>query len=114
MSIRAMPEHGRVRVVTLRVPITPDFLSGIAPDLGVIQLSLMEKYVPGTRQGVIYSTTAGADGRIAQYLPGNRIVARNRSLQPPLIWIDSPVEVVSRLDSVYVGTDGKVEPLRQF
>jgi phosphoserine phosphatase RsbU/P len=106
MSIRAMPEHGRVRVVTLRVPITPEFLSGIAPDLGVIQLSLMEKYVPGMRQGVIYSTTGG------QYLTGERIVAKNRSLQPPLIWIDSPVEVVSRLDSVYVGTDGTVDPLR--
>lgn len=101
MSIRAMPEHGRVRVETLRVQITPDFLSGIAPDLGVIQLRLMEKYVPGMRQGVIYSTTTGQ-----QYLTGQRIVAKNRSLQPPLIWIDSPVEVVSRLDSVYVGADG--------
>ena len=106
MSIRAMPEHGRLRVVTLRVQITPDFLSGIAPDLGVIQLSLMEKYVPGVRKGVIYSTTSG------QYLTAGRIVARNRSLQPPLIWIDSPVEVVSRLDSVYVGPDGTVEPVR--
>jgi len=106
MSIRAMPEHGRVRVVTLRVPITAEFLSGIAPDLGVIQLSLMEKYVPGMRQGVIYSTGNG------QYLTAGRIVARNRSLQPPLIWIDSPVEVVSRLDSVYVGADGTVDPLR--
>ena len=100
MSIRAMPEHGRVRVETLRVQITPDFLSSIAPDLGVIQLSLMEKYVPGMRQGVIYSTTSG------NYLTGPRIVAKNRSLQPPLIWIDSPVDVVSRLDSVYVGADG--------
>ena len=106
MSIRAMPEHGRVRVVTLRVPITPDFLSSIAPDLGVIQLSLMEKYVPGMRQGVIYSTAN------AQYLTAKPIVARNRFLQPPLIWIDSPVEVVSRLDSVYVGSDGTVEPVR--
>jgi phosphoserine phosphatase RsbU/P len=106
MSIRAMPEHGRVRVVTLRVPITPDFLSGIAPDLGVIQLSLMEKYVPGMRQGVIYSTTTG------QYLTGERIVAKNRSLQPPVMWIDAPVEVVSRLDSVYVGADETVDPLR--
>jgi len=29
-----------------------------------------------------------------------------------MIWIDVPVEVVSRLDSVYVGQDGTVEPLR--
>src|SRR5713101_3073619 len=106
MSIRAMPEHGRIRLVTLRVPITPDFLSGIAPDLGAIQLSLTEKYTPGARAGIIYPTASG------QYVTAGRIVARNRSLQPALIWIDVPVEVVSRLDSVYVGPDGRVEPLR--
>src|SRR5258708_265963 len=106
MSIRAMPEHGRIRLVTLRVPVTPEFLSGIAPDLGAIQLSLTEKYVPGAREGIIYPTANG------QYVTAGRIVARNRTLQPAMIWIDVPVEVVSRLDSVYVGPDGKVEPLR--
>src|SRR5258708_3989697 len=106
MSIRAMPEHGRIRLVTLRVPVTPEFLSGIAPDLGAIQLSLTEKYVPGAREGIIYPTANG------QYVTAGRIVARNRTLQPAMIWIDVPVEVVSRLDSVYVGADGKVEPLR--
>src|SRR6266478_4400402 len=106
MCIRAMPEHGRIRLVTLRVPITRDFLSGIAPDLGAIQLSLTEKYTPGARAGIIYPTASG------QYVTAGRIVARNRSLQPALIWIDVPVEVVSRLDSVYVGPDGRVEALR--
>ena len=106
MSIRAMPERGGVRLVTLRVLVTPDFLSGIAPDLGAIQLSLTEKYVPGAREGIIYPTANG------QYITANRIVAKNRSLQPAMIWIDLPVEVVSRLDSAYVGQDGTVEPLR--
>src|SRR5260370_6075612 len=105
MSIRAMPEHGRIRLVTLRVPITPEFLSGIAPDLGAIQLTLMENSVPGARQGIIYPTANG------QYVTGRPIVARDRSLQPAMIWIDAPVEVVSRLDSVYVGPGGRVEPL---
>ncbi len=106
MSIRAMPERERVRVVTLRVPVTPEFLSGIAPDLGAIQLSLTEKYVPGARKGIIYPTANG------QYITADRIVAQNRTLQPAMIWIDVPVEVVSRLDSVFVGRDGKVELLR--
>jgi sigma-B regulation protein RsbU (phosphoserine phosphatase) len=106
MSIRAMPEHGLLRLVTLRVPVTPELLSGIAPDLGAIQLSLTEKYVPGAREGIIYPTANG------QYVTAGRIVARNRTLQPAMIWIDVPVEVVSRLDSIYVGPDGKVEPLR--
>src|SRR5437667_1341774 len=106
MSIRAMPERGRVRLVTLRVPVTADFLSGIAPDLGAIQLSLTEKYVPGAREGIIYPTANG------QYITADRVVAKNRTLQPAMIWIDVPVEVVSRLDSIYVGQDGSVDPLR--
>ena len=106
LSIRAMPEKERVRVVTLRVPVTPEFLSGIAPDLGAIQLSLTEKYVPGALEGIIYPTPNG------QYITAGRIVAQNRTLQRAMIWIDVPVEVVSRLDSVYVGRDGTVEPLR--
>src|SRR5205807_8052299 len=106
MSLRTMPEHGRIRLVTFRVPVTADFLSGIAPDLGAIQLSLTEKYVPGAREGIIYPTANG------QYVMAHPIVAQNRSLQPAMIWIDTPVEVVSRLDSVYVGQDGTVEPLR--
>jgi len=103
MSIRAMPEHGRIRLVTLRVPVEPVFLGGIAPDLGAIQLSLTEKYVPGAREGIIYPTPDG------QYITARRIVAQNRALQPAVIWIDVPVEVVSRLDSVYVGPNGIVE-----
>jgi phosphoserine phosphatase RsbU/P len=106
MSIRAMTERGHTRLVTVRVPVTPEFLAGIAPDLGAIQLSLTEKYAPGAREGIIYPTANG------QYITAGRIVARNRTLQPAMIWIDVPVEVVSRLDSVYVGPDGIVEPLR--
>jgi sigma-B regulation protein RsbU (phosphoserine phosphatase) len=47
-----------------------------------------------------------------QYVVARKIVARNRILQDPMLWIDSAVDVVSRLDSVYVGIDGKVEPTR--
>src|SRR5260370_39531213 len=85
MSIRAMPERGRVRLVTLRVPVTADFLSGIAPDLGGIQLSLTEKYVPGARQRIIYPTANG------QYITADRIVANKPTLQHVMVWNDGPV-----------------------
>jgi phosphoserine phosphatase RsbU/P len=96
---------GGLRVVTLRVPVKPEFLGSIAPDLGAIQLSLMKRYTPG-ELGVIYSSGN------QQYVTGERIVAKNRTLQPPMFWIDAPVEVVSRLDSVYVGKDGHTEQQR--
>ena len=106
VSIRAMQEGRGVRVVTLRVPITSDFLATIAPDLGAIQLNLMRRYSGGPHQGVLYTTDNG--GQYETILP---LRASNRSLQPALLWIDSPVDVVSRLDSTYVGSDGTIDPV---
>jgi phosphoserine phosphatase RsbU/P len=106
ISIRAMQESQGLRIATLRVPVTSDFLATIAPDLGAIQLNLMRRYSGGPRQGVLYTTDNGG-----QYETIKRLPARNRSLQPALLWIDSPVDVVSRLDSTYVGPDGSVDPV---
>ena len=105
VSMRAMQEPRGERLVTLRVPIKPEFLTTIAPDLGAIQFNLMQPYRGGPRRGVLYTTNN------VQYETTHRIVAENRSLQPPLLWIDSAVDVVSRLDSVYVGPDGAVDPV---
>jgi len=101
VSIRAMQDARGARIVTLRVPVNPDFLATIAPDLGAIQLNLMRRYTGGPRHGVLYTT----EGDV-QYETTERIPAYNRSLQPALLWIDSAVNVVSRLDSTYVGSDG--------
>ncbi len=104
ISIRVLQEPRGTRVVTLRVPVTEKFLARIAPDLGAIQLNLMLRYTGGAHQGVLYTSNS------VQYEITHRIVALNRFLQPALLWIDSPVDVVSRLDSTYVGPDGAVEP----
>jgi sigma-B regulation protein RsbU (phosphoserine phosphatase) len=106
VSLRVIPDRQGERVVTLRVPVTPEFLSTVAPDLGSIQLNLMERYMGGPQQGLQYKSGD------AQYIAAGRIVARNRTLQDALFWIDTPVDVVSRLDSVFVGRDGRVEPVR--
>jgi len=105
-SVRAIPGGRGERIVTLHVPVTPEFLAAVAPDLGAIQLNLMEPYTPGTPQGVIYSS--GGE----QYRVAGRIVARNRSLQSATFWLDAPVNVVSSLNSVFVARDGKVQLLR--
>jgi sigma-B regulation protein RsbU (phosphoserine phosphatase) len=102
-SLRTIPSSRGERVVTLRVPVTPEFLATIAPDLGAIQLHLMERYMGSAQQGVIYSSGG------AQYKTAGRIVARNRALQDAVFWIDPPVNVVSRLDSVFVARDGRVD-----
>ena len=106
VGMRVIPDRKGERVVTLRVPVTPDFLSTVAPDLGAIQLNLMERDPGIAKSGLRY--TSGD----TQYVVARPIVAQNRTLQKAMFWIDSPVDVVSRLDSVYVGPDGKVEPIR--
>jgi sigma-B regulation protein RsbU (phosphoserine phosphatase) len=106
ISIRAMQEPRGLRIVTLRVPVNEEFLATIAPDLGAIQLNLMQRYSGRTTQSVLYST----DGNV-QYETTRRIIAKNRSLQAPLLWVDPAVNVVSRLDSAYIAPDGKVDPV---
>ena len=106
VSLRIIPDRKGERVVTLRVPVTPDFLSTVAPDLGGIQLNLMERDTGGVQQGLKYKSGD------TQYVVARKIVASNRTLQSAMLWIDSAVDVVSRLDSVYVGADGKVEQAR--
>ena len=103
ISVRAMKDRKGERIVTLRVPVTSTFLSSVAPDLGAIQLNLMEHAKSVGEPGVIYSS--GEE----QYKLAGRIIARNRMLQPALLFIDIPVNVVSRLDSVFVAKEGKVE-----
>lgn len=103
MSMRLIRGPHGIRVVKLQVPVTPEFLAAIAPDVGAIQLNLMQKFTGAPRQTVIYKS--GDE----QYSAGGRIAAKSRSLQPEGFWIDPSVSVVSRLNSVYVSRDGAVE-----
>jgi len=106
MSLREMPEPNGVRVVTLRVLVTPEFLALIAPDLGAIQLNLTRKFEGGARQGILY--TSGD----TQYETTSPIPALNRMLHPSAHWIDPAVTGFSRLDAVYVGAGGMFDPKR--
>ena len=107
VSLRAIQGPKGMRVVRLRVPVTPQFLATIAPDLGAIQLNLTQRFTGGRPRGVLYSTGG------TQYEPTGKIPAQNRVLQPAML-LDQilPVDVVSRLNSVYVGQDGAVDPVR--
>jgi sigma-B regulation protein RsbU (phosphoserine phosphatase) len=103
VSMRELDMPSGVRVVRLRVPVTPELLATVAPDLGAVQLNLTQPFNGGISRGVIYSTGG------AQYETAGRIIARNRLLGPPEFLIDPSVNVVSRLqDAVYVAADGTV------
>jgi sigma-B regulation protein RsbU (phosphoserine phosphatase) len=106
MSLREMPEPKGVRVVTLRVLVTPEFLALIAPDLGAIQLNLTRKFEGGARQGILYTS-----GNV-QYETTVPILAKNRMLHPAAHWIDPSVTGLSRLDAVYIGSGKTYDPRR--
>jgi phosphoserine phosphatase RsbU/P len=108
VSLRAMTEPKGVRVVMLHTPVTQDFLATLAPDLGAIQFNLMEPYIGGPHKGVLYSSN-DLQGNKIQYEITKPIIAKNRALQPAMLWIDSAVNVVSRLDSTFVSTNGAVD-----
>lgn len=106
ISLRAMPEKSGVRVVTLRVHVTPEFLATVAPDLGAIQLNLTQRFEGGNRQGILYN----ADNY--QYETTGRIQALNRVLYPPDYSIDPAITGLSRLDAAFIDSNGSVEPKR--
>src|SRR5438046_7889791 len=95
ISLRMIGDSKEPRVVVLRVPVTPAFLRTIAPDLGVIQLNLMENYEGTGPPGVLYSSGD------KKYRVAERIVASNRKLQAAVFWLDSSLKVFSCLALVY-------------
>ncbi len=103
VSLRSISTGNVERVVLLRAPVTPEFLATIAPDVGVIQLNLMETLTPGSTTGVLYSS-GGQQYRVARH-----ISARNRLLQPAMFWFDTQVDIVSSLDAVSVSGNNPVE-----
>jgi sigma-B regulation protein RsbU (phosphoserine phosphatase) len=107
MSFRAMEEPKGVRVVTLRVRVTPEFLALIAPDLGAIQLNLTRRFAGGAREGILYTSSDNVHYETTKPIP-----AKNRTLHAPSHWIDPSVTGFSHLDAVYVGAGGVFEQRR--
>jgi phosphoserine phosphatase RsbU/P len=90
------------RVVTLRVPVTEEFLASIAPDLGTIQLTPLAEYAG---KGLAYRSGD------KQYSLSKAVAARGRTLQAEAFWFDSPVAPTSTLEAVHVARNGTVEPV---
>jgi phosphoserine phosphatase RsbU/P len=106
MSLRGMREANQMRVASLRLEVTPEFLASVAPDLGAIQLNLTRRFSGGTRTGIVY--TSGDN----QFETTGRILAKNRIVQPAAYWPDPVVAGLSRLDAAYIAPDGRVDLLR--
>jgi phosphoserine phosphatase RsbU/P len=103
VSMRVLSDTDNRRMVFLSVPMTPELLATVAPDLGAIQLNMTEPYNGGQPTGVIYTTDS------VRYQTEKPIVAKDRTLQPAGFWLEPSVNVVSRLENAAsIGANGTV------
>jgi phosphoserine phosphatase RsbU/P len=104
-GLQAVEAPKGLRVVTLRVPLTPEFISTLAPDLGPIEFDLLE--LAGGPQNAVTYTLANT-----QYRTSNTIPAKRRYLQPAKAWWDLVASGVAKFEAVLVKEDGTVERAR--
>jgi sigma-B regulation protein RsbU (phosphoserine phosphatase) len=97
--------HG-ARVVTLRVPITSDFIGTLAPNLGPIQFELLEP-VQGTQRNSVVYTLGNTEYQSSLPIPGKR-----RFLHPAAGWWDPSIGGVSKFEAVLLRGDGTIERAR--
>ena len=88
--------------VELSVPVTAEFLEGLAPDLGPIDVTLAE-----TVEGDSARTAVRIGGK--DYRAVGRVLTRKRELPPPESWFDPVVEGFSQLGATYLRADNVLE-----
>jgi len=88
-----------LRLIELSVPVNAEFLEGVAPDLGPIEVSLAQRVLEPTavRIGTKFYKGVG------------RVLTHRRQLLPAQSWMDPEVDGFSQLPAVYLGEDGTVE-----
>ncbi|MGB7848710.1 MAG: SpoIIE family protein phosphatase [Candidatus Acidiferrum sp.] len=91
------------RFIELSVLVTPDFLEGLAPDLGPIDVTLAET-VEGAGSGKAAVRIEGKDYRAL-----TRVLTKKRALPPPGSWFDPVVEGFSQLNATYSGAGNVIE-----
>jgi sigma-B regulation protein RsbU (phosphoserine phosphatase) len=95
ISMREVESVRGKNLVELSLRVTPDFLETVAPDLGPIQVTALQ------RAGGEDSANAVLLGNV-RYRFQNRISTRHRTLQLPNYWFDPLIEGFSKLDATYL------------
>ncbi len=101
-AMRAVETTRGTRVIQLKIPVTPEFLATLAPDLGAVLVEIMEPLSPGAGNIVPYRVGN------QDYLRVHSLRAKGRVLQFPSGWFDPDVIGSSRFEAVRLYDDGKV------
>ena len=100
IAMREVDSPRGKNIVELSLRVTPEFLETIAPDLGPIQVTGLQ------RADGEDSLNAIQLGNI-RYKFLNRIATRKRALQPAGYWYDPVIEGFSKLDATYIDVGEK-------
>jgi sigma-B regulation protein RsbU (phosphoserine phosphatase) len=99
-AMREVESPRGTRYIGLSVPVNTDFLEGIAPDVGPIDVTLAQR---------VYEPTPVQIGNKFYKGINPRITTLKRQLSPPETWMDPVVDGFAQFEAVYVGTDNTVE-----
>jgi phosphoserine phosphatase RsbU/P len=103
MHLIAMREvespRGR-NVIELSLRVTPDFLETVAPDLGPIQVTALQKAAEGDQ-----NNTVPIGGERYRFI--ERIATRHREMHAANYWFDPTIEGFSKVDATYLGPGEK-------
>ncbi len=100
IAMREVESPRGKNLVELSLRITPEFLETVAPDLGPIQVTALQRADGENSVNVVRL------GKVS-YRFQNRISTRHRALQPASYWFDPVIEGFSKLDATYLEAGDK-------
>jgi len=100
IAMREVESSRGKTLVELSLRITPEFLETVAPDLGPIQVTALQRADGENSVNVVRL------GNVS-YRFQNRISTRHRALQPASYWFDPVIEGFSKLDATYLEAGDK-------
>jgi sigma-B regulation protein RsbU (phosphoserine phosphatase) len=100
IAMREVESPRGKNLVELSLRITPEFLETVAPDLGPIQVTALQRADGENSVNVVRL------GNVS-YRFQNRISTRRRTLQPASYWFDPVIEGFSKLDATYLEAGDK-------
>jgi len=109
VSVRAVKTPYGERIIHLRAPITPSFLSSLAPELGPVQLVLLG---PAAADSTDTLKLSGDQYQTAAYQTAATIYDRHRVLQAATGFWDVDVSGVTRFEALVEGADGRAQMSR--
>src|SRR5580704_13818678 len=102
VALRVAESPRGTQIIELSVPVTPELLEQIAPDLGPIDLTLAQ-----TVEGDSTRTAVGIGSKF--YRAVARVITPNLVVPPRQAWIDPVIDGFSQLDATYISNEGVLE-----